>query len=469
MKSRILFTLCLFSLSVALSAGGFALSGVGARAISMGGAMRGLADDYTAMYWNPAGLAWMQNNQASLCLATVTPTMNYTPTVGWLGIVDDDQVDAEKKTWMFPNLYYVPAARSRLNWGVGVYVPYGLGAKWDIWQPSDTILVDVNNDGVADMAPPVTWSEGVKQYEFESSIGIVDAHPSVSYKITDKLSAGLGVSVYYGMIGITKLIPTEGVANTGLPKILEMDGTGFGVGANLGLMWKALPNFQVGLSGKLPSSVKLEGEATVTAYINSFYASIDGNTANNDPYSRSSKPDVEATVNLPAEAGIGLAWFPQPQWVVTGDFAWTGWSCLDEIEIKFDGLTPDLTWLGHPAEEMEDSALNTQWEDALRFSLGTEYSFYHVGALDLLALRGGFYYDESPIPSKSLDPTWPDVGTKTSANIGLGLGKGNWQLDTGFEYIAFENHTVDEQTADNMTGEYDTSIIAVNVGLLYKF
>ena len=34
--------------------------GVGARAMGMGGASLGLADDFTALYWNPAGMAQIQ-------------------------------------------------------------------------------------------------------------------------------------------------------------------------------------------------------------------------------------------------------------------------------------------------------------------------------------------------------------------------------------------------------------------------
>jgi len=34
--------------------------GVGARTMGMGGASLGLADDFTALYWNPAGMAQIQ-------------------------------------------------------------------------------------------------------------------------------------------------------------------------------------------------------------------------------------------------------------------------------------------------------------------------------------------------------------------------------------------------------------------------
>ena len=43
--------------------GEFLKLGVGARALGMGGAFAGLADDASAAYWNPAGLAYLKTNQ----------------------------------------------------------------------------------------------------------------------------------------------------------------------------------------------------------------------------------------------------------------------------------------------------------------------------------------------------------------------------------------------------------------------
>lgn len=40
--------------------------GVGARAMAMGGAYVGVADDYSAMYWNPAGLAQMRRSELNI-------------------------------------------------------------------------------------------------------------------------------------------------------------------------------------------------------------------------------------------------------------------------------------------------------------------------------------------------------------------------------------------------------------------
>src|SRR5687767_8190011 len=51
--------------------GAFEGPGLGARAIGMGGAFIGLADDWTAIYWNPAGLSRLKGTQIGFSLEAV--------------------------------------------------------------------------------------------------------------------------------------------------------------------------------------------------------------------------------------------------------------------------------------------------------------------------------------------------------------------------------------------------------------
>jgi hypothetical protein len=64
------FVLLLIPLSSSLavskagtSAAQFLKIGIGPRATAMAGTFTGLADDVTALYWNPAGIAWLKNRQ----------------------------------------------------------------------------------------------------------------------------------------------------------------------------------------------------------------------------------------------------------------------------------------------------------------------------------------------------------------------------------------------------------------------
>ena len=58
-------------------AGAFLKMGVGARALGMGSAFVGLADDSTAAFWNPAGLAQLQKHEASFMHANLTLDRTY--------------------------------------------------------------------------------------------------------------------------------------------------------------------------------------------------------------------------------------------------------------------------------------------------------------------------------------------------------------------------------------------------------
>lgn len=80
----------------------FSSAGVGARALSMGGAFVALSDDPTAVYWNPAGLDFIQKKGATFFysslnfgtsynfIAGVWPTLEFgTVGIGWARIVTD--------------------------------------------------------------------------------------------------------------------------------------------------------------------------------------------------------------------------------------------------------------------------------------------------------------------------------------------------------------------------------------------
>jgi len=54
-----------------LEANGLSLNGLGSKAVSMGGAFIGLADDFSLVYWNPAGAGFSPDH----CLEPQPPTL----------------------------------------------------------------------------------------------------------------------------------------------------------------------------------------------------------------------------------------------------------------------------------------------------------------------------------------------------------------------------------------------------------
>ena len=81
---RLLLTVVLIALTgISLSANGLNLNGQGSKAIAMGGAFIGQADDYSAIFWNPAGLTQIKKSSLSLFITDLLPTGTYVfPTYG---------------------------------------------------------------------------------------------------------------------------------------------------------------------------------------------------------------------------------------------------------------------------------------------------------------------------------------------------------------------------------------------------
>lgn len=466
----------LVSITGVLFAGGFALSGVASKAQSMGGNFRGLADDPSAIYWNPAGLGFMTNSYLSLAATGIAPASKYQYTgnaPGW----NTSEIEAEKKLYLFPNLYGVWGGESKLKLGLGVFVPNGLGATWDAYSLPATMPVPVGVDGNGNpvyQAVPITWAAGFPEKDLKSSVSIIDVHPTAAYQITDCLSAGMGVSLMYGDITIIKLMPHVGATPQTsygyyMPTLFEMSGTGYGVGANFGLLYNMNEKLGIGLSGKIPATISLEGDADINMYVNSIISAGLMGTPAFGPFVASGKTTGKAELKLPGDLGLGLKYNITDKWLVTADVTYTTWSEFDKVIIKMD---PGLLQTPHPANPDSlitiapiptERTLNTKWEDTFRFGLGTEFK------LSPVSIRAGFYWDDTPIPDETMTPTFPDINEKFSYNVGIGYPWCNWLIEANYQMIQFPEREVSTQTADNNIGKYNNNVHAFNFGLTYKF
>lgn len=460
LRLSILLTL-LLGTSAALFAGGFALSGVGARALAMGGAFRGLANDGTAMYWNPAGLAFMDQSEIALGGTFIQPGAKWQNTSPLPGF-SMEELEAENKLTAFPYLFGTYAGNPNAVFGLGVYVPYGLGSTYDAYDMANTAFAipDTLPNG-SPLPGEVAFPAGMPENEMSSSIAIVDVHPSLAYKIADNLSFGVGISVLYGMIDLTQIKPTPGFS-TLAPSTFQMSGTGIGMGGNVGIMYKPLENLSLGFNGRFPSNIPMKGDADINLWMNSYHYFLAQMLAGvPDPQWAAvvagGNSDIEATLKLPAELGFGLSYNLTPNWSLNLDYVHTMWDRLDKIEVD---LQDELDILGQPVGDQE---LVFNWENTNRVSLGTEY---RVGCN---ALRAGFYYDQTPITEDYQIPTLSDNGDKMSGSIGFGRSFGNFSIDLNGQYIMVSEREVTEQTDYNMTGIYNSTIMAGNVSLAYRF
>ena len=461
----------IFLLAQTAFAGGFALSGVGSKAIGMGGAFRGLADDWSAAYWNPAGLTQIKGSELNAMIVALSPRPQYTPNIYYGGIDVGYRNDGlvhypDDRMSFVPDVsgfFKLPTFKGYVV-GMAIFVPYGLGSRWDIFDGSN---LDLNT------AYP-TW-------DHKANLSIIDFHPTVAKAfLQDKLSLGAGVSFQRGNITFQKTYLTPSglpVPHENLVINSEMKGNGWGYGANFGLLYKLNEKLQVGVSGRTGTTLKLKGTANqeLFTYNNNDLKNILLGKAVNAADSAQvnflfagnnhlASPSAKADFRTPADFGLGLAFKPSEKLTVTGDLTYTQWSSLKSIVIKMTGTDPS----GAPAG---NSTIMLNWKNTMRISLGAEYQ-----ANKFLLFRLGYYMDPSPIPNNTFTPLIPDLGTKNSINLGSAIKAYGLELSYNIEYLMFKDRTVstiadvnNDGFYDNYPGTYKMKLYASHISLTYRF
>lgn len=419
---------------------GLSLNSPGPKGLAMGGAMIGLADDYTALYWNPAGLSNMKTSTLSAFITDVVPVGTYK--VNFPEAMGGAKIDATTETnhYINPSLfYYKPLMSGDLNVGIGVYVPAGLGAQWN------------GADLTAFSGPAGT------AFKWSNEIGVLNISPGASYKINDMLQVGAAVNVYYAMLDMQRpmdmldaisqpgqIIPGEdGMMDTQY----QESSTGLGVGATVGILFKPIDMLSIGLSFRTQTSVFMEG---------------DGESSTIAALGLPAETPIQRDLLWPMWIGGGIAVKPTDELTVCFDAQWSQWSASQKEIVTVYDLWIDPT----TAEPMEET-MEMLWEDALQLRLGLQYEF-----TSNFALRAGVYTDPAPAPDETLNIIFPSI-SYTGFTVGCGLRMDNVTVDFGVEYLMGEDREISweyfAQHPHSMPGTHGMNILAASLGMTYYF
>jgi len=450
-------------------ASGILIPGIGDKATSMGGAFRALANDWSAAWWNPAGLAYLETSEFTAQLMTIAPRPNFTPAISLpggydLGYRNGTEWNPADRIFYFPNaggFYKIPNA-ANLKAGVAVLFPYGMGSRWNLFSP----LAGYNNT--------VPFPKNNHEVNFV----VVDVHPTIAKELVkDKLSAGLGISIQNGdlLYHRTLFIPSSDFISGGLGRPYDnfvMDSKtqaeGWGWGVNLGLLFKVTPQVNLAASYRTPVNIDLHGATKQTVYLpdneglrkadTTLIPYLSGGLAYN-------KPSLDLTLKLPSEFGFGIAYFPSEKFTLTADIAWTQWSRFDQWELEY--RAGSTTPLGTAIPKM----VPLEWKDITSFSLGVEYS-----ALERLKLRAGFSNDPTPVPDQTISPMFMDTADKNRLNIGGSYAWQKYEIGYNFEYINVKDREVtafgdlnSDGVYDNFPGKYTSTVYGSHFYFTYRF
>ncbi len=415
-RTTLITFLVIFAVGSSALANGLSLNSIGARALGMGGAFVGLANDGSAIYWNPAGLAGQESSVMGY-FTGVMPLASYK--------MDAAGIDAKAESKLYPTGgLFANYNTGKWAFGLGVFVPAGLGVEWcaeDIYGP------------------------GTSEIELMSEIGAISISPAVAYQITEQFSVGVTVNIYYAMFDMKQ--PVNG-GPLGMHQFSESS-TGTGFGFTVGLKYDFSEKFSAGATFRSSTSVSMSGDATNTLFPlipNMPPAMVPG------PETSSFSRDV----TWPMWIAGGLAYKPSSCWTITLDAQYSQWSELDKLVATYD----DPYWkVAMDGEEEFD----LKWEDAVMIRAGAEYMVSKVSAIRL-----GYYYDPAPAPDETLNILFPS-STNHAITAGYGYNGEKIFVDFGIEYLFGAERDIPMDPAYAMPGVHKMDVFAFGIGIGYKF
>ncbi len=418
MKRIVPLLLLVAMFTVRTYAGGFQINEHGARAMAMGGAFTALANDPSAIYFNPAGITQLKGTQFYFGTTLITPLASYTSPI---------EKEYEMTTQFFSpiNVYITHQITDNFYAGLSVNNPYGLGTEWNQGWPGRYLALDT---------------------DLKTFFGTV----VLAYKFSDMFSLSAGAVFAFGDVTIMRK-----QANPLSPALrdieIELNGDGTGFGFTAGLLVKPTDNLQLGVSYRSEVSFDLEGTAVSTPA--TFF----------HPLLQASLPfpngDITAPLATPQNLTAGIAYMASDKLTLTADFQFVGWSSYDKLEVTFASYDFDF----NPANGQQNVlSTDRKYEDTYIIRGGFEYA-----VTDAFQLRGGLLYDNNPVQDEYVEPTLPD-----SDRIGFSIGYGaklsnNLTMDVAYMYLHFVDRTI-SSSKFGFNGQYTNSAHLFGLNFLYS-
>jgi long-chain fatty acid transport protein len=417
-------------LSTLSFANGLNLNSLGSRAQAMGGAFVGLADDFSAIFWNPAGMGFFKTMQGGVYGTLLIPKGTYSLSVPVLGEV----INAETQSKAYPAglaAFYYPITENLVA-GLGVFTPAGLGASW-----------------TGDDLKFLTLST---PYEWSSKIGMITIAPGLAYRIGDMISIGATLNINYAMFDISQW--ANEFLGFDLGQYAE-DDNGWGIGGTFGILVKPSDMFSLGAVLKTPSTVTLKGTASISRFP---LLGLPGSST------------VSRDIDWPLQVSGGLSFKPIQGLTINADVQYTAWSKLGNDQGDIISTYDDPTWAFFMALGGKDS-IPLRWKDATQIRVGAEYMI-----TEAIAIRAGYMHDPAPSPIETMNILLPNYNFNT-ITAGFGYTSGGFQLDLGFEYLIGQDRDLpfltwylDPATYENaMPGHFGMNLLVPSVSLSYKF
>jgi long-chain fatty acid transport protein len=416
-----------FFVAVPAFPAGFQINTQGARAMGMGLAFTAVANDPSAIFYNPAGLGWQKHFEVEIGASALTKTQgDFTGENPYPGIADVEK--EHKTTFLLPTLYAVLPLTSEINFGLGIFSQYGLGNRWDNAEAFSGRFVGQN-----------------------AVIQSADINPVLSFQATPAIAIAIGADYRLSKVQLEKnqaaINPfTNSVVDVAHIKLNSTLTDNHGWGWNAGVMVRPISQLSFGAAYRSAIKVDYSGDATFQQRFTG-NAQFDGIVTSQLP--QGTHP-VTTSIDFPASLNLGAALTLPGDFTISGEADWTQWKKFESLNIVF----PDLVG--------RDLDRTMNWKDSWAYRVGLEKKF------SSFALRAGYYRDKTPMPVSNAGPILADNDRDAFA-LGFGYGNDRWGVDVSDLYIKFKRLDTAGQSQDNFFGVYKESANVFALSLRLSF
>ncbi len=413
--------------------------------------------DGSSMFFNPAGIAHLENRVLNAGVTLIAAGGNFTHQETL------ERDDMRRTPIPVPTLFFAWPLKNDLALGLGVFAPYGLETEWD------------------------ETAQG-RFLGYNSKIAAIYVQPTVAYKVNDWLSLGGGLDINFVSVALKQhldlseqTVPGSSLtfADFGLPNRTDfadaqLTGHGTTWGFNLGAIAKANDWLSFGVRYLARQKANIDGgELKIEQISTGLIIPVDvplptGTVPAGTPVDALVTPlfadgqplsdqGASAVLRLPEQLVLGLSLLVSPNVKLLADYQYTNWSVFETLPIEFERLGTVVL----PEHFVETHALR----------LGGEYIFSQD-----TQLRLGFLTHGAAAPAQTVTPNLPE-GRRSEVTIGFGTRiTGGLRFDAAYQYIDQADRRgrstdggSDTPTAGVNDGIYESSAHLFGLSLIYKF
>jgi long-chain fatty acid transport protein len=410
---------------------------------AMGSAYAGAAASTTdASYqaYNPASIAGVAQTDFSISAIGILPTSSASYSAARTSAGTPVSGTTTPSGFISNALVPEIALRTRLSdqWSAGlvIYAPWGLATTY-----------------------PMNGAE--RYYALQTELTTVNITPSVAYGISPKFTIAAGAQVEYakGKLSSAIDIGTLG-ASLSIPAAIPgaFDGTaklsagGWGAGFVLGLIAHPTDNITAGISYHSTIQHHLAGNINYTLDSAGLGNAIKAAT---DLFSNSRG---SADLTTPDTVNVGLRADVAPQTTALFELDWTDWDHFHELQVIS----------ANPVQPTDVTAAN--WQSSWFGAIGVEYR-----PDGPWSFRAGAAYDQTPIPSLTIDPRIPDADRVTLAAGLTYRASDNADIKLAYEHLFIADRNISQNPTQpgntlrgTLIGTTQSSVNALGIQLAYR-